>query len=57
VSVPVNTTTNIFLPHALEENVTESGKELKAVAGIQQVDVVKDGVWVRVGSGDYCFRF
>jgi len=56
VSVPANTTAEIYLPGAMLETAAESGKALKEAAGgaVKQLDA---SVRVAVGSGKYSFTW
>ncbi|RYM07116.1 alpha-L-rhamnosidase [Sporolactobacillus sp. THM7-7] len=57
VTIPANTTATIFLPHADEENVTESGKPVAQMAGLHSRRKDRDGMHLEVGSGTYTFRY
>ncbi|NBC64549.1 MAG: hypothetical protein GVY07_02645, partial [Bacteroidetes bacterium] len=58
VKIPVNTTATVFLPEAMEEQVTENGENLKdGSKGVINTSQREDGVEVEVGSGHYLFSY
>jgi len=55
VTVPSNTTANIYIPASAVEKITESGTELSNKKEIEVVGQKGDYVMVKVGSGHYDF--
>ena len=55
VSVPANTTAEIYLPATAQSTITESDKAIPTGAGIQFIRFEKDCAVFAVGSGDYHF--
>jgi len=56
VKIPANTTAEIHLD-AGKNKITESGKPLDRVKGIQDVKETETGMIISAGSGDYTFQF
>lgn len=57
VTVPANTSAEVFLPGAKTAAVTESGHALTEDENIRIISAAEDGVWVCVNSGAYEFKF
>jgi len=57
VKVAANTTATVELPHAVLEQVTESGKPLSQADGILGTSQAGQSAMVRVGSGRYLFAY
>jgi alpha-L-rhamnosidase len=57
VNLPPNTHGQITLPNARLEKIRESGKKIKRVKGIREVYQERDVVVVKLGSGQYSFRY
>jgi alpha-L-rhamnosidase len=57
VTVPANTTADIYLPGANVATVRENGKRLRRAKGVTSVEQEQEAVRVRVGSGSYRFSF
>lgn len=56
VTVPPNSTATVYVPASKASKVSESGKPVAKVAGVELVEFA-DGLAVyRVGSGRYCFE-
>jgi len=56
ISVPANTTAEVYIPSAQESNIKEGGKELNAVIGIKVLRYEKGYTVIEVGSGNYNFE-
>jgi len=56
VTIPANTTAQVYLPAAAAEKVTESGKPLTATEGVKVTEVKNGRVICEVGSGMYAFK-
>ncbi len=56
VTVPVNTTANIYLPTTSQEKITEGGKELSEVEGIKNIKTENGKTVLNIGSGSYSFK-
>ncbi|MDR9365603.1 MAG: family 78 glycoside hydrolase catalytic domain [Balneolaceae bacterium] len=58
VEIPENTTATVFLPEAMEEQVTENGENLRdGPKGVINISQREEGVEVKVGSGHYLFSY
>lgn len=57
VTVPPNTTATIRLPGAGAGRATESGKPIRQVADLRNVQASPDAVTFEVGSGQYVFSY
>ncbi|NOZ28373.1 MAG: family 78 glycoside hydrolase catalytic domain [Chloroflexi bacterium] len=57
VSIPANTHATVRLPHAILEQVTESGRPLREAEGITRAKQTQDAVLVEIGSGRYDFVY
>ncbi|MEW9053763.1 MAG: family 78 glycoside hydrolase catalytic domain [Neobacillus sp.] len=55
--VPVNTTAEIFLPHAKFEDFKENDIAIKEAEGIFDITQTEQGVSLLVGSGQYRFAY
>jgi alpha-L-rhamnosidase len=55
VTIPVNTTADIYIPASSAEEVTESGKALDAIKDVQIVGLEDGYLHVKAGSGTYHF--
>jgi len=55
VSVPANTTAILYLTADSAKKVKESGKRLKSVKGIQQIETKEGKVIMELESGSYSF--
>ena len=56
VTIPVNTTATIYIPTKNANNVSESGRAVKTIQGIEFLRMEKSGVAVyKVGSGKFEF--
>lgn len=53
VSIPANTTANIYLPVNSEQSVTEGGRPVKRSPGVMSVRTQQGQVEVKIGSGNY----
>lgn len=56
IEIPANTTASIYLPTAIKENITESGKSIDTVSEIQFVKVEAGRTLLNLGSGKYHFE-
>jgi alpha-L-rhamnosidase len=64
VTIPANTTATVYVPAALMESITESGKPLNKSAGINPINMhkeitgqqVQDYAVLRLESGQYQFK-
>lgn len=58
VEIPVNTRATIYLPNAMVEDISENGELLRMeTEGVINIKQVKNGVEVKVGSGNYLFSY
>lgn len=57
VTIPANATGVVYLPVSEENNITEGGKKLHEVEELQIIEVKKDYISVKIGSGNYSFLF
>lgn len=57
VTIPANTSATILLPDAETELVEESGKSLSEAKGILSHEQKGNKVLIKVGSGEYVFRY
>jgi len=55
VTIPANTTAEVYLPAKDLKSVTEGGKYLSKVAGINSAKMEADDAVLEIGSGDYRF--
>ena len=55
VTVPVNTTANVFIPTIDHEKVLESGKAVKAHPDFKIIGFGNGYLNIKVGSGNYHF--
>jgi alpha-L-rhamnosidase len=55
VAIPANTTATVFLPAKDLKSITEGGKGLGDVAGIDSFKMEGDHAVLKIGSGDYYF--
>ena len=56
VTIPANTTATVYLPVRSAVDITESGKPLSQVAGVQLLSMQKELAEISVDSGSYRFR-
>lgn len=56
VEIPPNTEATVIIPTDLPESILESGKALKDVNGILNLEMEGQRVTIKVGSGHYRFR-
>jgi alpha-L-rhamnosidase len=55
VAIPANTTATVYLPAKDIQSITESGRSLAKVAGINSIKLENDRAVLGIGSGDYHF--
>ena len=55
VTIPANTTATVYLPAKDIQSITESGRSLAKVAGINSIKLENDHAVLGIGSGDYHF--
>ncbi|MFZ1292299.1 MAG: family 78 glycoside hydrolase catalytic domain [Melioribacteraceae bacterium] len=56
LEIPANTTADIFLPTDKKENISESGKSLDNILGINSVKDKSGKILLHLGSGKYQFE-
>ncbi|MEM1137419.1 MAG: glycoside hydrolase family 78 protein [Bacteroidota bacterium] len=56
VNIPVNTTATVYIPTDSREAVTESGKLLNEIKGIEILGMENDYLKMKIGSGKYSFK-
>jgi alpha-L-rhamnosidase len=56
VEVPANTTATVFIPGNNESAITESGRQLNKMKGLDVKGVEEGYVVLNVGSGNYHFE-
>lgn len=57
VEIPANTSATVWLPHAKLEQITESGRPLRAARGVSAVQQAGQAVTADLGSGSYLFEY
>ncbi len=57
VTIPVNTTATVTLPHAAGQMITENSRDIDQSDAIKSVEESGDNVIVEIGSGDYAFSY
>lgn len=57
ITIPANTTTEIYLPRAKDQDIKESGISLMDVKDIHIISEEEDYVCVQAGSGSYSFQY
>jgi alpha-L-rhamnosidase len=55
ITIPANTTATVFVPAKDVSGVTESGKPLDTVVGVQLLRMENSRAVLAVESGSYCF--
>lgn len=55
IDIPVNTTAMVYIPANKNQKIKESGKLIKKIDNIQQIDRTDSEIIVKVGSGKYSF--
>ncbi|MFA7288499.1 MAG: glycoside hydrolase family 78 protein [Melioribacteraceae bacterium] len=56
VEIPANNTADIYLPTEIKENISESGKPIKDILGINSIKIQNGKTVITVGSGTYNFE-
>lgn len=56
ISIPANTIAKVYLPAKTVKVITESGKNISKVNGIQLLSENSEYVVLKVGSGNYLFK-
>ncbi len=57
VTIPVNTTAKVTLPHAAGNVITENSRDVNQSDAIKSVEESGDNVIVEIGSGHYTFSY
>ncbi|MNW02026.1 hypothetical protein D3C71_1977520 [compost metagenome] len=57
VSIPANTSAEIFIPAVNADEILENGKGLDQIAGLNSITQTEGAQALQVGSGNYCFTF
>jgi alpha-L-rhamnosidase len=57
VSIPVNTTATVVIPSIQVDGIAESGTQISNHPDILEIRSEKEDTRVRLGSGDYVFKF
>jgi alpha-L-rhamnosidase len=55
VTLPANTTARVYLPAKDIKSITEGGKGLTGIAGVNSAKMEADQAVLEIGSGDYHF--
>lgn len=56
VSIPANTTAEIFLPSSPQSVITESGNPVETAAGVKKTGYKEGYTSFEIGAGDYTFK-
>jgi alpha-L-rhamnosidase len=57
VSIPPNTTAEVYVPTRVAESVMENGKAAQASTGVRFLRATADAAVYEMGSGEYNFTF
>ncbi len=55
ITVPANTSATVYIPAASLNEIKESGKDISATEGIQEIKWDNDKAMIKIGSGTYHF--
>ncbi len=55
VEIPVNTTATLFIPSTTTAKITEGGKDIEEISGIEYISTENNKVVYKIGSGKYSF--
>jgi alpha-L-rhamnosidase len=56
VSIPANTTAEVWVPSKENGTITENGKSINGVAGLKLTGYRDGYAIIEIGSGDYTFE-
>lgn len=56
VSIPANTTAEIFLPSSPQSVITEGGNPVETAAGVKQIGYKEGYTRFEIGAGEYAFK-